>query len=546
MAMQLSSYVLRRSYQLLAKLHSENMSIDEAFDQAADYIYGWARYKFRHIFRTLPYYKESFNGTQNGVELGVVCQLDKGIFVLRAAHQDRYIAGRVWITDVELLKNNNECTFAIRLSVSSPQSCTEEIPFSRPQFVGRIMSDIGLYDVQKLEFTPKYIENQQDVDDFIHLLENSDRTMPVLLLTACNSIEDSIHNGYMMDAEKMANDLRGAAHVYQIMSHEANDYLNDTIGKHWSAFNGAVRTYYPGLSFESSEPYQHPLVTQQTIRIRNTNSNSLDNACMEDVIKHIKNYIVRHRVSWEENNILFYTAVYRQLLQEQQSANDKTQDDLIEYYKMLVEEMQEECEEHKQAGNAYANDCEAYREQCDQYRKLVGQLKAQISSLRYQLEVTTGNADGCTVPLDGEYTDIGDWIDAYYPDRLILHKRAARSLKSACYEDSELVYKCLKLLATAYYDYCMGSIPYNDFTAACKQIDSGLDECAAITDVAAGMEGETYYVQYHGKRRKLERHLTKGNSKDRRYCLRIYFFWDEQEHVVVIGDLPHHLDTSAT
>ena len=546
MAMQLSSFILRRSYQLLAKLAPKDISIDDAFDQSADYIYGWARYKFRSIFRDLPYYKGTFEGKQNGMELGVVYQPDKGIFVLRAVHQDSDIAGRSWITDVELFKNNDECTFAVRLSVSSPQSCTEDIPFSRPQFVGRIMNEIGLCDVQRLEFTPKYIESNQDVEEFVRFLEDSERSMPIVLLTPCNSVEESTCNGYMMDAEKMANDLRGAAHVYQIASREANDHLNDIIGKQWSAFNGAVRTYYPGLSFETSELYQHPLVTQQTIRIRNANSDSEDNACMQDVTKHIKNYIVRRRISWEEKDILFYTAVYHQLLQEQRLTNAKNQDELIEYYKMLVEEIQSECEEHKQAGNAYANDCETYREQCDQYRKLVGQLKAQISSLRHQLKMISGNTDGYNIPLDGGYADIEAWIDEYYPDRLFLHSRAVRSLKDACYENTELVYKCLKLLATAYYDYRIGNISYDDFSTACKQIDSGLEERAAITDVAAGMEGDTYYVQHHGRRCKLERHLTKGRSKDRRYCLRIYFFWDEQNQVIVIGDLPHHLDTSAT
>ena len=77
-------------------------------------------------------------------------------------------------------------------------------------------------------------------------------------------------------------------------------------------------------------------------------------------------------------------------------------------------------------------------------------------------------------------------------------------------------------------------------------MDPGLAEGGSITDAAAGMQGDSYFLQYNGKKRKLERHLTKGNSKDRRYCLRIYFFWDDQDQVVVIGDLPHHLDTSTT
>ena len=128
----------------------------------------------------------------------------------------------------------------------------------------------------------------------------------------------------------------------------------------------------------------------------------------------------------------------------------------------------------------------------------------------------------------------------------MLHSRALRSLKNACYEDTKLVYQCLKLLATSYYDYRMGFIDYEQFTHACRNVAPGLEERGAITDVAAGMQGETYYVQYRGKKKKIDRHLAKGNSKDRRYCLRIYFFWDEQDQVVVIADLPHHLDTSAT
>lgn len=104
----------------------------------------------------------------------------------------------------------------------------------------------------------------------------------------------------------------------------------------------------------------------------------------------------------------------------------------------------------------------------------------------------------------------------------------------------------MKLLATAYYDYQTGAITYSNFLDMCKEVDPALDERGAITDTAAGMQGDTYYVQYHGKKRKLERHLAKGSNKDCRYCLRIYFFWDDQDQIVVVGDLPHHLDTSAT
>lgn len=139
-----------------------------------------------------------------------------------------------------------------------------------------------------------------------------------------------------------------------------------------------------------------------------------------------------------------------------------------------------------------------------------------------------------------------EWINQYYPNKLYLHPRAKRSLKDASYSDVKLVYRCLKLLATSYYNYRLGLISYDDFMTSCKQVDPGLDERGAIADIAAGMQGETYFVRYNGRKQKLERHLAKGSNKDRRFCLRIYYFWDEQDQLIVIGDLPHHLDTSAT
>lgn len=42
--------------------------------------------------------------------------------------------------------------------------------------------------------------------------------------------------------------------------------------------------------------------------------------------------------------------------------------------------------------------------------------------------------------------------------------------------------------------------------------------------------------------------LLRGGSstKDNRYCLRIYFFWDDSRQKVVVGHLPSHLETRAS
>lgn len=42
---------------------------------------------------------------------------------------------------------------------------------------------------------------------------------------------------------------------------------------------------------------------------------------------------------------------------------------------------------------------------------------------------------------------------------------------------------------------------------------------------------------------KLDRHLRKGTGRNPRECMRIYFFWSDEDSQVVIGFLPAHLDT---
>ena len=71
----------------------------------------------------------------------------------------------------------------------------------------------------------------------------------------------------------------------------------------------------------------------------------------------------------------------------------------------------------------------------------------------------------------------------------------------------------------------------------------------SISETRAGEQGDTYFVTYPVGARNthlLEWYLTYGNSYEARYCLRIYFFWDKTEEVVVIGWLPSHLDNRLT
>ena len=125
---------------------------------------------------------------------------------------------------------------------------------------------------------------------------------------------------------------------------------------------------------------------------------------------------------------------------------------------------------------------------------------------------------------------------------MILHPRAERAVAKAEYSDVKAVYRALLILANEYRNSRMGVGTDNAFRDALA--DNGMDFSGSIDKCRAGQEGEAYYVKYPvgtAKRAFLQYHIVKGTAHEDRFCMRIYFFWDDETSQVVVGWLPSHL-----
>ena len=140
------------------------------------------------------------------------------------------------------------------------------------------------------------------------------------------------------------------------------------------------------------------------------------------------------------------------------------------------------------------------------------------------------------------YKNLAAWLKNNFANKVVLSPRAQRSLKSAAYEDVKLVYRALEMLGTEYWNMRKGLIPKSEFDKRCNELH--LEEDATITDNRAGERDDNYFLlDDKGQRKRLDRHLKKGRGHDEKNCLRIYFYWDDDDEVVVIGNLPGHLET---
>jgi hypothetical protein len=201
-----------------------------------------------------------------------------------------------------------------------------------------------------------------------------------------------------------------------------------------------------------------------------------------------------------------------------------------------VAELETEAEE-------YSDDAIRAGKERDAFKEDNRQLRYQVDALRQALSEKTGGASETEIEIPISYDDMQEWVNRHLTGRVVLHSRALRGLKDAVYEDIELVYRGLLLLANEYRNQQLGRDGANDtFNRRCTEL--GLNFARAITRERAGEQGDEYFVRYptaSSSKQLLEWHLRKGKTKDDRHTLAIYFFWDDHTEQVVVGWLPSHL-----
>lgn len=142
-----------------------------------------------------------------------------------------------------------------------------------------------------------------------------------------------------------------------------------------------------------------------------------------------------------------------------------------------------------------------------------------------------------------ELRDLDDWA-AVNSDRIIVLPRAIAAAKRSEYASPELAFAALELLAGTYRQVKIGEAPRERLLQELRTL--GLDIGGSVDPSRAGAEGDEYFVRWRGRRRFLDQHLGKGVSRDPRFTLRVYFTWDDEDGVVVVGWLPSHLSNSLT
>ncbi|NRC53009.1 hypothetical protein [Neoaquamicrobium sediminum] len=170
---------------------------------------------------------------------------------------------RIWTTEVGIAERSpREVVFGCRL-ICSQRGNVEPVPRSIPTFVrGIVYTQDAYLDGRYIGSEPWIVDAQEDVDELIKFLGAAHRNHPVVVF--------SLPEG-SSDVEQTAIRVRpffrrtvGFVHTV-VLTSAAAFRLSDEIGREFSVYRQAIRTYNPGFDPRTHLPTDHPLATAPRI-----------------------------------------------------------------------------------------------------------------------------------------------------------------------------------------------------------------------------------------------------------------------------------------
>jgi len=457
---------------------------------------------------------------------------------------DRTVAQRVWTTEIGIAERQDKSIlFGCRLLCVTRGA---DIAFVRsvPGFVRNVSEDQEAHlDGRPVSIEPWVIEDESSVDDLVAMLRDRHRQSDVIVFSLPEDSENPLET--IVSARQIAKSTIGVAHVV-IITGPASFYLSDRVGKEFSVFRQAVRTYKVGFDPAEDEPFNHPLALPQRITTWPDGGGSAFEAFLIDRVLaasvNTRDY---------EHKLPSFTTVRRaaaeiRIASAREAGSSET--DLLKIADEEILNLRKFLDEERQTS---AGLWKVAEEERDQALAEAQQVKETNSHLRYRIErleqqlIAKGGAAAET-PIPDNLSSFENWCRTYLAGYVEIHNRAYQGIKKSEYDDISLIYRSLLVLRDYYVTMKRhgGLDKKRSYEEACQAL--GLEEAPTFSGPRAGEEGEIYFIRYAGRRVELDRHLKKGNSREPRHCFRLYFFWDDDDQQVVVGWLPSHLDTRQT
>lgn len=534
---EIDTRLSKPAFQLSGVLVNVEMSNQSIFLSAINIINLWVKKKLVLIpsaERSLGNFLSDVSEEYAGVVLSVLYDEQARKWAMKFVQPDSNVPARIWTTQAAFYEETGSIHADIVVMCTSPKSCASPVPLSTPGFIEPLDSIIGLFVPDKLLFEGQTITDQQGVDDLFKIVSDYSRKQPVIVFTQNKDGSDNA-----IDFHAFSKRCASVAKVFCLTS-TATWIWSQKVGKLWSVFDGAIRTYYPEVDFEMGDMYQHPLVLKDRILTwlaeDNGKSRFEDWLCWTVRSKALEYQMSGKLVTYSDIQHMVYAERRKRL---KNTTNDK--DEMIELYENEVNSLSEAIVELKNRISE-VEDARMQLELSNEERDKSNYALTIQNDELIRLLKERGNDIRADITFPQTYDGFAGWCDSHLAGKVFISGKAKGTIKKAVYRDVNLVYRAVYMLGHEYREMRLGLCERDIYIDKCQSLGIK-DEGKPISEHRRGEEGDTYFFMYDGRTVAMEGHLRKGTAHDPKETLAIYFAWDEQSKRVLIGSLPAHLDT---
>jgi len=445
---------------------------------------------------------------------------------------DRAVLGRTWVTEITVGEQDARVQFGARLINVSRRSDAPFVP-SLPGVVRQVVNRRpASADGLALTDCARRVQDDSDVDDLISVLDDPTRRLPVLV------IADGATRPAFASADSVAGRLTGAAHVYSIGQYGWREMIR-LLGTGLSVFDGAARLYRPGFHSETADPFDHPLWI--------TRIGTAPDARADMVVARVLSTSVNatKKDDYPRFNVIRQAAAANDIAARRSTSSDADLSRLFEEENArLTEELRTVRAEFEQwVEEMDAAQSETQREIAELKTELA-RARAQNDSLRAAL--STGQVEARRTPLS-DYGDFENWARANLSTNVWISPKAIKAVeKSGEFDNPKLLGDALFMLDEFYVPMKKNSTPGAHAAYEDRLRQLGCEDQPCFKQKNDIKRFPEYGVTYQGDRYWCNDHIKYGGGMDPKRYFRIYYHWNEDDQVLLVGYLPGHLDNNLT
>jgi hypothetical protein len=435
--------VVRPVTQVTLELRREHS--DDVFAIARDAVLNWVRQRAGRPLPPQASKGEAFELEDVGSQRTAAVSIDKPRYwAARLDDSDKEVPQRSWVTEVGIAERpDNSVVLGVRL-VCVTRGADSTFSPSISRFVRTIIERCPnvFLEGRQIDQVPWSVQSEEDVETLVALIEHPSRRLDVIVCALPEGSEDPATA--TVDVRQIHMRTLGVAHV-AVITGPASFYLSDRVGKEFSVFRGAVRTYRSGFNIAQDEPFRHPLSLSN--RIIDWPGGGREGYELFLIGQTLMRSASGHDV---EHQLPPFTEVRRvaaQLKLDAAKGVSTSVSDLLHLAENEIRELRDSLEKDRSTYQGlvdqYERERDQGREEAQQAQAVNGYLRQRIRVLETALKSLSKNA--AAVPIPSSLDQLESWCRDYLSGAVELHNRAIQGSKKSRFEDYALIYKALLL-----------------------------------------------------------------------------------------------------